>query len=179
MDHGPLGRRDGVGRQQLLDGASKELRCIPRLRQRPGLAAFKLRDARPIQDVEGFCQLRLRESLSLSPRLDRRPETNIDIRPLTGAVTMRNIWNMNDDVFQRMTGRIVRAFRMGRGEKQGTLAIVLGIGRAHISLIESGERALSLAQAAALARHFGCKVDDLSPPRVAHDEDSSSRKEAG
>lgn len=59
----------------------------------------------------------------------------------------------------------VRAWRERRGYSQAQLAALVGISRAYLTQIETGERTGTLEVTVALARALGCRIDDLVQPQ--------------
>lgn len=55
----------------------------------------------------------------------------------------------------------IRRYRKMLGLTQGELAAKLGMTQAAISRIETGDRKPDVDDLIAIARFFGCKVDDL------------------
>jgi transcriptional regulator with XRE-family HTH domain len=59
----------------------------------------------------------------------------------------------------------VRAWRERRGYSQAQLAALVGISRAYLTQIETGERTGTLEVMVAVARALGCRIDDLVQPQ--------------
>ena len=55
----------------------------------------------------------------------------------------------------------IRRYRKERGLTQAEFAEALGMSQASISRFETGERKPDVDDLIAIARYFGCKVDDL------------------
>lgn len=55
----------------------------------------------------------------------------------------------------------IRRYRKARGLTQAEFAEALGMSQASISRFETGERKPDVDDLIAIARYFGCKVDDL------------------
>ena len=55
----------------------------------------------------------------------------------------------------------IRRYRKARGLTQAEFAEALGMSQASISRFETGERKPDVDDLIAIARFFGCKVDDL------------------
>jgi transcriptional regulator with XRE-family HTH domain len=65
-------------------------------------------------------------------------------------------YRSREDLAQR-----VREIREERGLKQGAVADALGIDKASMSRLETGERGMSTGELVSLAALFGVRVDDL------------------
>ena len=70
---------------------------------------------------------------------------------------------MEDEDVQIRFGRRLRQIRKQAGVSQEKLGAEAGLARNFISMVETGERNVTLATVEKLARALGCRMADLMP----------------
>lgn len=76
---------------------------------------------------------------------------------------------MDEDIRIRF-GRRLRAVRKQRGFSQEKLAAEAGLARNFISMVENGQRNVTIATVSKLAQALGCRMADLMPDGDASGE---------
>lgn len=74
-----------------------------------------------------------------------------------------------DAELKKQVGMNLRRLRLRRGLNQVDVSNAVGISQAQISKLENGTMGLGLIEAKAVAKFFGCAIDDLlaaSDPRI-------------